>query len=257
MFCSGPSTCELETLSRIVNEIKPSSDFVEQLHDFTAKISEVIRFNRCIVLHDREGRLSSRGFVYRDGGLAPRPSGRSGQASSGPPLGIRRYVACFDTLRSLDHAFYWREAGRTTSELDPRAADLLNDMRGSEGVAAGVRTVVGGADAETLLQLESDTGQFSKRESLLVSFIAFHLHSAFTFQPVDERLQDGLFGISLTVKEKDVLKWVVEGKTSWEISRILATSERTVKFHLKNVYSKLNVSNRAQAVAVAGRMGLI
>jgi LuxR family quorum-sensing system transcriptional regulator CciR len=50
---------------------------------------------------------------------------------------------------------------------------------------------------------------------------------------------------------------VIEGKTSWEIGKILATSERTVKFHLKNVYAKLNVCNRAQAVAVVNRLNLL
>jgi len=46
-------------------------------------------------------------------------------------------------------------------------------------------------------------------------------------------------------------------KTAREISKILCVSERTVKFHLTNVYEKLKVPNRAQAVAKVSRLGLI
>ncbi|MGD8937457.1 MAG: helix-turn-helix transcriptional regulator, partial [Thiogranum sp.] len=47
------------------------------------------------------------------------------------------------------------------------------------------------------------------------------------------------------------------GKTTWETSRILRISERTVTFHLQNVQGKLGVSNRQQAVARAVSLGII
>ncbi len=257
MTFSAKSIGELETLSKIVDEIKPTADFIGQIDEITARIGEIIHFNRCIILHDRQGKASSRGFVYRGDARTSQPGACAAHKSFGPPIRICRYVSCFDTSPNVDRAFYWRAARRPTIEMDPRAADLLHDMQGSEGVAATVRTVVDGTVEETLLQLEYDTAMFSMCESLLVSFIAFHLHAAFTVQSVEVSMHGGLVGIRLTVKEKEVLKWVIEGKTSWEISRILDTSERTVKFHLKNVYSKLRVSNRAQAVAKAGRLGIV
>lgn len=55
----------------------------------------------------------------------------------------------------------------------------------------------------------------------------------------------------LTQREKECLTWTAEGKTAWEISQILDISERTVIFHLTNVITKLNVSNKTQAVARA------
>lgn len=61
---------------------------------------------------------------------------------------------------------------------------------------------------------------------------------------------------SLTGKEKEVLRWIAEGKTSREVGMILSISERTVKFHLRNIYSKLNVVNRTQAVTIASRLKL-
>ena len=61
----------------------------------------------------------------------------------------------------------------------------------------------------------------------------------------------------LTPRESDVLFWATEGKSAWEIAMILDISERTVKFHLSNIYQKMGVSTRAQAVAVAIKQNLV
>ena len=63
--------------------------------------------------------------------------------------------------------------------------------------------------------------------------------------------------ISLTKRELECLSWVGEGKTSWEVSRILDISERTVVFHLQNAAMKLKAKNRMQAVARAVYLGFI
>ncbi len=54
-----------------------------------------------------------------------------------------------------------------------------------------------------------------------------------------------------------MLKWMKEGKTSWDISEIFAISERTEKFHFSNIMQKLDAVNRTQAVAVAIEQELI
>ncbi|MGL5996532.1 MAG: response regulator transcription factor [Pseudomonas proteolytica] len=60
----------------------------------------------------------------------------------------------------------------------------------------------------------------------------------------------------LTAKELEILHWATEGKTVWEISRIRCVSQATVKFHLRNIYCKLRVNNRVQAVSEAIKRGL-
>jgi DNA-binding NarL/FixJ family response regulator len=55
----------------------------------------------------------------------------------------------------------------------------------------------------------------------------------------------------LTDREREVLTWVGRGKTSSEIAIILGLSERTVNFHCDQAMKRLEVSNRAQAVAKA------
>jgi len=59
----------------------------------------------------------------------------------------------------------------------------------------------------------------------------------------------------LTVREKEVLKAVAEGKCNKEISEMLYISTETVKSHVKNIYKKLKIKNRAEAVSVAVKKG--
>ncbi|CAE6947982.1 hypothetical protein FE254_20600 [Ectopseudomonas guguanensis] len=59
----------------------------------------------------------------------------------------------------------------------------------------------------------------------------------------------------LSLREVEVLRWVAAGKTSWEAGAVLNISEATIKFHLSNVYRKLNITTRAQAISHAIQMG--
>lgn len=57
--------------------------------------------------------------------------------------------------------------------------------------------------------------------------------------------------IDLTDREEEVLKLVAEGWTNNRIASELALSERTVRFHLTNIYDKLGVTSRAEAISWA------
>lgn len=63
--------------------------------------------------------------------------------------------------------------------------------------------------------------------------------------------------LKLTSRELEVLKWIEQGKSTWDVSMILNRSERVVKWHVKNVMRKLSALNRTHAVAIALRHGLI
>jgi len=54
---------------------------------------------------------------------------------------------------------------------------------------------------------------------------------------------------TLTKREQELLSALAEGRTNGQIAEDLGISLNTVKFHLKNLYGKLSVRNRAQAVA--------
>lgn len=61
----------------------------------------------------------------------------------------------------------------------------------------------------------------------------------------------------LTDREKECLRLTADGKTSWEIGKLLNLSERTANFHINNAMIKLDVSNRQHAVAKSILQGLI
>jgi DNA-binding CsgD family transcriptional regulator len=70
----------------------------------------------------------------------------------------------------------------------------------------------------------------------------------------------GLCGASLvrlSAREREVLQWTMEGKTAWEVGRILAISEQTAVRHLSHAAQKLGCVNKVQAVAKAMRLGLV
>ncbi|MFJ2364303.1 helix-turn-helix transcriptional regulator [Pseudomonas sp. NPDC087697] len=74
---------------------------------------------------------------------------------------------------------------------------------------------------------------------------------------IPKRQRPDPVGKPLSEKELEILRWAKAGKTVWEISVIRDISEATVKFHLGNIYSKLEVTNRAQAVGEAVNRGLL
>jgi DNA-binding NarL/FixJ family response regulator len=64
-------------------------------------------------------------------------------------------------------------------------------------------------------------------------------------------------GDTLTARELEVLRLLARGLRNKEIAARLFVSERTVNFHLANIYQKLNVSGRTEALSKALEQGLI
>jgi DNA-binding CsgD family transcriptional regulator len=62
---------------------------------------------------------------------------------------------------------------------------------------------------------------------------------------------------SFTGREMEGLKWTMEGKTAWEVGRILGISEQTVVRHLNSATHKLDCVNKHHAVVKAMRLGVI
>jgi two-component system alkaline phosphatase synthesis response regulator PhoP len=62
---------------------------------------------------------------------------------------------------------------------------------------------------------------------------------------------------ALTPKEKEVLSYVAKGASNQEIADILCVRDVTVKTHLNNIFKKLKVTNRTQAVLLAMQIDLI
>ncbi|GLR91405.1 helix-turn-helix transcriptional regulator [Bradyrhizobium iriomotense] len=89
-----------------------------------------------------------------------------------------------------------------------------------------------------------------------LNVLAWHFHIAFAeiARPSDSGSNRK---VSLSEREKDCLRWVAVGKSSWEIGKILNVSENTVNFHVKNAIRKLGTANRTHGLVKAIRLGLI
>ncbi|MEO0377131.1 MAG: response regulator transcription factor [Cyanobacteria bacterium P01_A01_bin.17] len=70
------------------------------------------------------------------------------------------------------------------------------------------------------------------------------------------KLADRIDGAALTDRELEVLQFLSKGNSNQDIADHLSISEGTVKFHVNNIFSKLGVSDRTQAVITALKRGL-
>ncbi len=131
---------------------------------------------------------------------------------------------------------------------------LTVDFGLREGYVLGWRSPVP-SGASTLLSFKSPSMRRDRRSVDMLEFIAPHLQLAFS------RVLHGEGAaarrVALSSREQEVIEWLQQGKSSWEISVILGISESTVNFHVSNITKKLGAVNRAQALAIAARLGLL
>lgn len=63
--------------------------------------------------------------------------------------------------------------------------------------------------------------------------------------------------VELSPREQDILRWTREGKSGWAVAQLLHVSPHTVDYHLRNVFRKLDVTGKHQAVIKAMQLGLL
>lgn len=102
---------------------------------------------------------------------------------------------------------------------------------------------------------------FCKQEKLQINYsvVPFlmphidHAHRKIQYLEFPEHIGEFEYRFNmlrLTDRELEVIHWIKNGKTNQEIAVILEISLNTVKSHIKRIFQKLNVSKRAQAVAL-------
>ena len=84
---------------------------------------------------------------------------------------------------------------------------------------------------------------------------ALHLHAA-VFELLN-RPPAPAPSVRLTLRERECLRWVVAGKSTWEIAQILGISVHGVTHHVRNVMRKFNCTSRHVAAACAAAQRLI
>lgn len=148
------------------------------------------------------------------------------------------------------------EATRRIVTTDPDVAVLVLTMLDEdESVFAAMRAgargyVVKGADTDDVLRaLES----VARGDAVFGPAVASRVLSYLT-RPLSAR--DPMLFPELSDREREVLELIARGLSNSEIARKLVVSPKTVRNHVSNVFTKLQVSDRAEAIARARKAGL-
>lgn len=136
-----------------------------------------------------------------------------------------------------------------------------------DGIAAGARGyLLKDADPDQLIDAIRAA---SRGESLLDPVVAARVLDRFYYMstqstpttpppaPKPKAPPQPFFLPKLTPREQEVLALMARGRRNKAIAKALVITERTVKVHVGNIFNKLNVSNRTEAVAVAMQSGLL
>ena len=148
----------------------------------------------------------------------------------------------------------------------PGSIDGVELLRRAREVASQVKTI-GLADEASDYRVEQ---VFAAGASAFVGRTAGHADIAFavrqTYEPSihlalargngSEPAREGDAPL-LTDREKQILGLAAEGRSNAELAKMLGVALQTVKYHLSNVYRKLNATNRTQATRQAQLLGLL
>src|SRR5512147_2386925 len=196
--------------------------------------------------------------------------------------GLRALLASIADVEVLGEAATGKEALRLATELQPDVILMdiqMPDMNGIEATRQILRTsphmgiivltmfqdddtvfaamragargyVLKGADQAVLLRA---VRAVANGESLFSPEIATRLIQFFANLKPSARPE--LFP-ELTEREREILSFIADGQTNAEIAQKLVISLKTVRNHVSNIFSKLQVADRAQAAIRAREAGL-
>lgn len=166
-------------------------------------------------------------------------------------------------------------SGRETLASDIAADVYIVDMRMPEGDGVYVIRQLRERDSEcrvlvlTTYDNEEDVfraleagarGYLLKdttSEELVAAIREVHAGKRYMPHAIASRLADRLVRPTLTPRELDVLRLVAKGRTNKELASAMFVSEETVKSHMKALFLKLGVHDRAEAVSVSLKRGII
>src|ERR1700720_3964474 len=171
-------------------------------------------------------------------------------------LYVRNDFIRFDPIarrcRRSRQPFEWT-ATEYDNDPDPRTAEVMR-RAADFGLERGFIVPINTPDGfEACVSMTGSHLDLTARTKPLIHLVALYGY---------ERVRQ-LAGLApatkprLTPREREVLLWVAQGKSSWEIGEILAIGRRTVEEHAATAVRKLGAVNRSHAIAIALRNKLI
>lgn len=149
------------------------------------------------------------------------------------------------------------QSGRDDAEFPAEWVTLFNKFGLNNTIAHGVLDVH--RTLASYFIFSRIPGEVGEREVFVLKLLTPHLHLALvrSLATVQEFSRLTSPSEALSERQKQILRWINEGKTNWEIAQILEMTEKNVKYHVEQIFNKLQVRNRTQAVAKAMLLGIL
>lgn len=193
--------------------------------------------------------------------------------------GLRSFLNAFDDLTVIGEASSGEEALQHIEEWLPDVIvmDMLmpGGMDGIETIRQ-VRTLVPNTrivaltsytdDSRVVAALRAGAIGYVRKEAdpdILLASVRAAAHGQSLLDPavanavMQELMRGGKHSAELTEREQEILRQLAFGRTNHEIAEALVVSDETVKTHVGNILTKLQLAHRTQAVIYALKKGLI
>jgi DNA-binding CsgD family transcriptional regulator len=146
-------------------------------------------------------------------------------------------------------------SGRPARENASLASKQLMRNAADAGLNGGIIIPLCDVGGELSMVSVSNT-EISAREETYETLAAVNLISTYFYENYKSLIKkpDPVY---LSPREYEVINWAAEGKTDSEIATITSISTATVRYHWKNIFTKLNVFSRVSAVSKAVQLQLV
>ncbi len=161
---------------------------------------------------------------------------------------------------ATSHPFTW-ETVIQTCKLGREEKKVMNEARDAK-LLDGLAIPLCGPNGELAgVGMASSTGGVRPDANLLgkIHLLSHQFHVAYTerMKKKDHAAFGGLGHVRLSAREKEILLWAAEGKSDSVIADIIGVSHATIRFHMNNIFKKLQANERTLATVKAIRLGLI
>jgi two-component system, NarL family, response regulator len=186
--------------------------------------------------------------------------------------GIVRMVELTDGMEVIAEAATGTEAVALFRQHQPDVTlmDLrMPEMNGVEAIVAILQEFSNAhiailttydTDEDIFRGLQAGAKGYLLKDSKMVELIdairTLHTGKRYIPPAVGAKLAERMAQPQLSDRETEVLQMMAAGNTNQEISTTLCISESTIKFHINNIFSKLGVSDRTQAIVLAIKRGM-
>lgn len=175
-------------------------------------------------------------------------------------------VVVAEACNGAEAVALWKQHEPDVTLLDLRMPELdgvaaLNQIRAENATARIIVLTTFDSDEDIYRGMRAGAKAYllkdARREELLECIARVHAGEVFVPPAIAAKLAERVGSEELTGRETEVLTLLARGQSNKEIGQKLFISETTVKTHVKNIFAKLHVISRTEAIAAASHRGLI